>query len=83
MSGSPAPAGPRLTLRRPLAPPATSLSFFAKYAVKLARRDAWVQLNADNLLKSTRSINETSFTNLLIYGIATPVVWRITTGVRF
>ena len=64
-------------------PPAKSLSFFSKYAFKLARRDAWVQLNADNLLKSTRYINETSFTNLLIYGIDTPVVWRVTTGVRF
>jgi len=50
---------------------------------KVARRDAWVQLNADNLLKSTRYINETSFTNLLIYGIDTPVFWRVTTGVRF
>lgn len=39
---------------------------------KLARHDASVQLNADNLLQSTRYINETSFTNLLIYGIDTP-----------
>lgn len=59
------------------------MSFFSKYAFKFARRDVWVQLNADNLLKSTRSIDETSFTNLLISGIDTPVVWRITTGVRF
>jgi len=64
-------------------PPAQSLSFFSKYTFKVARRDAWVQLNADNLLRSTRYINETSFANLLIYGITTPVVWRITTGVRF
>ncbi len=64
-------------------PPGKSLSFFSKYMFKVARGDAWVQLNADNLLKSTRYINETSFTNLLIYGIDTPVVWRVTTGVRF
>ncbi len=64
-------------------PPSKSLSFFSKYTFKIARRDAWVQLNVDNLLKSTRYINETSFANLLIYGIETPVVWRVTTGVRF
>ena len=64
-------------------PPAKSPSFFSKYMFKLARHDASVQLNADNLLQSTRYINETSFTNLLIYGIDTPVVWRVTTAVRF
>jgi len=64
-------------------PPAKSVSFFSKYMFKVARKEAWVQLNADNLLKSTRYINETSFTNLLIYSIDTPVVWRVTTGVRF
>jgi len=42
-----------------------------------------VQFNADNLLKTKKYINETSFTNLLIYPIDTPVVWRVTTGVRF
>jgi hypothetical protein len=42
-----------------------------------------VQFNAENLLKSERYINETSYTNQTIYGITTPTVWRITTGVRF
>jgi len=64
-------------------PAANSLSFFSKYTFKLGRRDAWVQFNADNLLKTTRSINEQTFTHLTIYGIAPPVVWRFTPGVRF
>lgn len=64
-------------------PPAKTLSVFSKYAFKVARRDAWVQLNADNLLRTKKYINEPSFTNLLIYPIETSVVWRVTTGVRF
>ncbi len=64
-------------------PSARSLLFFSKYVFKAGRRDAWVQFNADNLLKSKRYINETAFTNLNIYGIETPVTWRVTTGVRF
>lgn len=64
-------------------PPAKSLAVFSKYAFKIGRRDAWVQFNADNLLKTRRYINETSFTNLLIYPIETSVVWRVTSGVRF
>ncbi|MEO7412931.1 MAG: TonB-dependent receptor plug domain-containing protein [Opitutaceae bacterium] len=64
-------------------PPAKTLSVFLKYTFKLGQRDAWVQFNADNLLKTKRYINETSFTNLTIYPIDTPVVWRVTTGVRF
>jgi hypothetical protein len=42
-----------------------------------------VQFNGDNLLKTKRYLNETSFTNRTIYGNETPVVWRVTTGVRF
>ena len=64
-------------------PAAKTLGVFTKYSFKLRRQDAWVQLNADNLLKTKKYINETSFTNLLIYPIDTPVVWRVTTGVRF
>lgn len=64
-------------------PSAQSLLVFAKYGFKVGRRDAWVQFNADNLLKSKRYINETAFTNLNIYGITTPISWRVTTGVRF
>ena len=65
-------------------PPAQSLLIFSKYGFKLGRHDVSVQLNADNLLKTKRYINDTaSFTNLTIYGIETPVVWRVTTSVRF
>ncbi len=64
-------------------PPAKTLAIFSKYAFKIGGRDAWVQVNADNLLRSRKYINETSFTNLLIYPIETSVVWRVTTGVRF
>ncbi len=64
-------------------PSAQTLIVFSKYAFKLGRHDAWVQFNGDNLLKTKRYLNETSFTNLAIYGIETPVVWRFTTGVRF
>ncbi|WP_414664060.1 TonB-dependent siderophore receptor [Horticoccus sp. 23ND18S-11] len=64
-------------------PSAQSLLVFSKYVFKVRQRDAWVQFNADNLLKAKRYLNETSFTNLAIYGIDTPVVWRVTTGVRF
>jgi hypothetical protein len=64
-------------------PGAHSVLFFSKYVFKVGRHDAWVQFNAENLLKSERYINETSYTNQTIYGITTPTVWRITTGVRF
>ena len=64
-------------------PPAKTVAIFSKYIFKLGRNDAWVQFNADNLLRSKRYINETAFTNLTIYGINTPVVWRVTTGIRF
>lgn len=64
-------------------PSGQSLAFFSKYAFKFGGRDAWVQFNADNVLRARRYINETSFTNLLIYPIETSVVWRVTTGVRF
>ena len=64
-------------------PSAQTLIVFSKYAFKFSRYDAWVQFNGDNLLKATRYLNETSFTNLTIYGVETPVVWRVTTGVRF
>lgn len=64
-------------------PPAKTMAVFSKYTFKLGQRDAWVQFNADNLLKTKKYINETSFTNLLIYPIETPVVWRVTSGVRF
>jgi iron complex outermembrane recepter protein len=64
-------------------PTAKTVAIFSKYIFKLGRNDAWVQFNADNLLRSKRYINETAFTNLTIYGINTPVVWRVTTGIRF
>jgi outer membrane receptor protein involved in Fe transport len=64
-------------------PPSKTMAIFSKYTFKLGQRDAWVQFNADNLLKTRKYINETSFTNLLIYPIETPVVWRVTSGVRF
>jgi iron complex outermembrane receptor protein len=64
-------------------PSAQTLIVFSKYVFKLGRREAWLQFNGDNLLKTKRYLNETSFTNLTIFGLATPVVWRITTGVRF
>jgi hypothetical protein len=64
-------------------PPAKTMAVFSKYLFKLGNKDAWVQFNADNLLKAKKYINETSFTNLLIYPIDTPVVWRVTSGVRF
>lgn len=64
-------------------PSGQSLAFFSKYAFKFGGRDAWVQFNADNLLRGRRYINETSFTNLLIYPIETSVVWRVTSGIRF
>jgi len=50
---------------------------------RFGENDARVQFNAENLLKSERYINETSYTNQTIYGITTPTVWRGTTGVRF
>ncbi len=64
-------------------PPAKTLAFFSKYTFKIGNKDTWVQFNADNLLKAKKYINEPSFTNLLIYPIDTPVVWRVTSGVRF
>lgn len=56
---------------------------FSKYSFKVGKRDVWVQFNGENLLKTERFLNDTNFTNQSIYGIATPVVWRVTTGVRF
>ncbi len=64
-------------------PPSKTVAIFSKYIFKLGNKDAWVQFNADNLLKTKKYINETSFTNLLIYPIETPVVWRVTSGLRF
>jgi iron complex outermembrane receptor protein len=64
-------------------PPAKTLAIFSKYVFKAGRHDAWVQFNADNLLRSEKYINETSFTNRLTYPIETSIVWRVTTGLRF
>lgn len=64
-------------------PPAKTLAIFSKYGFKIGQRDAWVQFNADNLLKTKKYINEPAFTNLLIYPIETSVVWRVTSGIRF
>jgi iron complex outermembrane receptor protein len=64
-------------------PPAKTLAIFSKYTFKVGQRDAWVQFNADNLLRTRKYINEPSFTNLLIYPIETSVVWRVTSGIRF
>jgi outer membrane receptor protein involved in Fe transport len=64
-------------------PSAESVLLFSKYSFKLGRHDAWIQVNGDNLLRTKRYLNDTTFTNQSIYGIATPAVWRVTTGIRF
>jgi outer membrane receptor protein involved in Fe transport len=60
-----------------------TLLVFSKYIFKIRGHETWVQFNADNLLQAKKYINEQAFTNLTIYGINTPVVWRVTTGLRF
>lgn len=64
-------------------PPTESLLFFSKYNFKVGKYKAYVQVNGDNLTGAKKYINETSFTTKTIFGMATPKVWRITTGTRF
>lgn len=64
-------------------PSFNTLMFFGKYTFKVGRHDAWVQFNVDNILKSKKYINEQSYTNLTIYGLSTPVIWRVTSGMKF
>lgn len=60
------------------------LSVFSKYTFKLGKRDAWVQFNADNLLKAKKYFNDTAtFTSITLFPVNTPAVWRVTSGVRF
>lgn len=64
-------------------PGARALNLFAKYNLKLGNRNVWLQLNVDNVLRDERTLNEVNFTNRTTFAIGTPVVWRLTSGLRF